>query len=288
MTIPRRKVDFSALPSVNDQKKFLRQKRQQFDAANLAKFEKWFNALDSNDNGLVSVDELAHVFLSSGIVKSKRNITEIFMSSDLDKSNELNFDEFVLAVKNAMNSGKLKFDKLDALVDSSNGLTTETILSQQRRNLLMHYVVTTAEMRQFEVDRVWDATQAKAASGFRAKKRSSYIDLGVIKRKDTKSLDTVSKTHQKHMKKAKDVVTTLRPIVRQTSRSLNEEKKPKLRQQLSTGSLQMIDDVINPSLRELMSKNSSNEYKQASLSRAQVRTHAAVSMKHSVTPLVHC
>jgi hypothetical protein len=251
--IPRRKILAATykedLPPVDasEQKKYLRKKRQLMDPLLVAKYEKWFFAMDANDNGLVSVDELSHVFLSSGIMKRKIDIINMFKACDIDKSNELNFDEFILAIKTCAASGKLRLDKLDAIVDSANALTTETVLSQQRRNLLMHYVVTAAELRQYEVDQ-WAVSQQQQSNG---KKRISLIDLTTVKNK--KSIEVMSKTHQKHMKKAKDVVQTLCPIVRQSSKDFSENGlgRPRLMQQLSFQSIQRIDAMVAPALEEL-------------------------------------
>lgn len=228
------------LPPIDasEQKKFLRKKRQLLGPDVIAKYEKWFVAMDANDNGLVSMDELSRVFLSSGIMKRNIDIINMFKACDIDKSNELNFDEFILAIKPYAMSGKLRLDKLDALVENANSLTTETVLSQQRRNLLMHHIVTAAELRQYEVDQ-WAMSQLQA-------KQKGNLTIA----KNKKSIETLSKLHQKHMKRAENIVLTLYPIVRQTSNDLSEKGlgRPCLRSQLSLNSIQDIEALMAPNL----------------------------------------
>ena len=256
--IPRRNVNRSVNcllseepESHTSQQRYMRKNRQQFGPQQLTKFEKWFNALDSNDNGLVSADELCHVFLSSGIMKRKKDVINMFLACDIDKSKGLTFDEFIIGVKLMTTTGKLKYSKLDSLVDECNALTTETILSQQRRNLLMHHVVTAAEMRQLEVDRVWASHQPRGHV-----KRVSYVDL-TSSRKGKKSLEAVSKCHSRYMEKAKDIVNTLQPIVLRTSQGFQDpydatKTRPTLTNPISSTSMQSLEDIVPPDLIALM------------------------------------
>ena len=136
---------------------YVKEQKRTFTDDQLMKYRKWFDAMDADKGGTVSIDELANVVLSSGIMKNKSEVKNMFNGADIDNSGEITFDEFLVAIAQNLSSRKLQLHKLDALVDSGSVLSTETVLTQQRRGVLMQHVVNNAAFRSFEIDRAWEA-----------------------------------------------------------------------------------------------------------------------------------
>eukprot|EP00602_Paraphysomonas_sp_CaronLab_P002825 CAMPEP_0185026018 /NCGR_PEP_ID=MMETSP1103-20130426/9559_1 /TAXON_ID=36769 /ORGANISM="Paraphysomonas bandaiensis, Strain Caron Lab Isolate" /LENGTH=350 /DNA_ID=CAMNT_0027559437 /DNA_START=212 /DNA_END=1264 /DNA_ORIENTATION=+ len=115
--------------------------KSKFSDEQLVQYRQWFDSMDTDRSGGVGIDELTNTLLSSGVVKFKKDVERIFKEMDTDNSGDVSFDEFLYAI--AMNDAKrrLQLQKLDSIVNSDKLLSTETLLSLERRNVLMKHIV---------------------------------------------------------------------------------------------------------------------------------------------------
>eukprot|EP00602_Paraphysomonas_sp_CaronLab_P003136 CAMPEP_0185038920 /NCGR_PEP_ID=MMETSP1103-20130426/35177_1 /TAXON_ID=36769 /ORGANISM="Paraphysomonas bandaiensis, Strain Caron Lab Isolate" /LENGTH=389 /DNA_ID=CAMNT_0027577583 /DNA_START=120 /DNA_END=1289 /DNA_ORIENTATION=+ len=138
-------------PVLQRQQTDLSKVKNKFSEGQLLQYRQWFDSMDTDGSGGVGIDELTNTLLSSGIVKFKKDVERIFKEMDADNNGEVSFDEFVYAI--AVNDAKrrLQLQKLDSLVNSDKVLSTETLLSVERRNVLMQHIVDkTADRMSYE------------------------------------------------------------------------------------------------------------------------------------------
>lgn len=72
-----------------------KQPRFQFTGEQKRMLRQWFDALDSDGSGKISVEELEDPMLSIGIVNDTREIQEIVSRLDKDSNGQIDFQEFV-------------------------------------------------------------------------------------------------------------------------------------------------------------------------------------------------
>ncbi|KAL3671031.1 hypothetical protein V7S43_004215 [Phytophthora oleae] len=75
--------------------KHAKQPRFQFTGEQKRMLRQWFNALDADNSGKISVEELEDPMLSIGIVNDTREIQQIVSKLDKDANGQIDFQEFV-------------------------------------------------------------------------------------------------------------------------------------------------------------------------------------------------
>ncbi|GMF55151.1 unnamed protein product [Phytophthora fragariaefolia] len=75
--------------------KHAKQPRFQFSGEQKRMLRQWFDALDSDGSGKISVEELEDPMLSIGIVNDTREIEQIVSKLDKDANGQIDFQEFV-------------------------------------------------------------------------------------------------------------------------------------------------------------------------------------------------
>lgn len=75
--------------------KHAKQPRFQFSGEQKRMLRQWFDALDSDGSGKISVEELEDPMLSIGIVSDTREIAQIVSKLDKDANGQIDFQEFV-------------------------------------------------------------------------------------------------------------------------------------------------------------------------------------------------
>jgi hypothetical protein len=75
--------------------KHAKQPRFQFSGEQKRMLRQWFDALDSDGSGKISVEELEDPMLSIGIVTDTREVEQIVSKLDKDSNGQIDFQEFV-------------------------------------------------------------------------------------------------------------------------------------------------------------------------------------------------
>lgn len=200
----------SLLPLNIDEKRAMR-KVGLFNEAQLMKYRKWFDAMDSDKSGTVSIDELSSVLLSSGVMKYKYEVENMFRSADSDKSGEISFEEFVSGIGSTIASGKLQLHKLDALVDETNVLSAETMLSQARREILMEHIIHNSSQRAAEIERASYKNEDINNRTKDRRRRQQVVCLGDVKKH--KTLDNLVQQHQLTRIKSMHTISQLSKVL---------------------------------------------------------------------------
>ena len=223
----------SNLPMNVEEKRAMR-KVGLFSEAQLMKYRKWFDAMDSDKSGTVSIEELSTVLLSSGVLKYKYEVENMFRIADVDKSGEITFEEFVSGIGSTIAAGKLQLHKLDALIDETNVLSAETMLSQARREILMEHIIVNSLQRAVEIERV----SVKDDNNNRTNRRKQQI-ICISDLKKHKNLDSLVEQHQVTRMKAQHTISQL-------SRVLSAEISKSQLPSSSSSSQQLQQNRINP------------------------------------------
>jgi hypothetical protein len=114
---------------------------------------KWFMKMDADGSGEVSVDELQEPLLSCGVVRSKAEIRQMFRNAGLDDTGEVGFNDLMKAINKMRDAKKKKLSNLQNMCNDPI-MSMETLLSEERRRLLLHGVVNEAEVRQSKVEQI--------------------------------------------------------------------------------------------------------------------------------------
>jgi hypothetical protein len=235
------------LPMDVEEKRALR-RNGLFTEAQLMKYRKWFNAMDTDSSGSVNVEELSSVLLSSGIMKYKYEVENMFRAADCDRSGEISFEEFVSGIGSTIAAGKLQLHRLDALVDETNILSAETMLSQARREILMEHIIHNTTQRTAEIERASNFVEDVSRRGG-VRRKQQVICLNDIK--GHRTLDTLVDHHQAHRLKSQQTISHL-------SRVLSAEISKPLQQpvlqtnSISTNTLVPLESLLDPSLWNLI------------------------------------
>jgi hypothetical protein len=197
--------------------------------------------MDYNKSGKVDCEEMTAVLLSSGIFRGRKDVSGIFSEYDMDKSGDITFEEFLCLIRNY--SKHLDLDRLDDLVDETCTLSSETLLSQQRRGMLMQYVVNESVMRDREVE--WCTNGLLSAKTKRGTVRRLQT-MGAVEKAQSK-LRLISKVAIDEIETLLLSDITARPIL-----DLCEEDK--IRIEARMGAMPPIESVVSPEILPLINQ----------------------------------
>ena len=113
-----------------------------FNSRQRAKIRKIFNQLDKDGSGALGVDELYEPLLALGLVENKKQVYEMMIKVDTNKSGLIEFEEFIKIIKqnSGVNDTLVMFFKdlsNDKLLEDMNGLPFSLMLSNKRREFMM-------------------------------------------------------------------------------------------------------------------------------------------------------
>ncbi|OWZ02387.1 hypothetical protein PHMEG_00026062 [Phytophthora megakarya] len=126
--------------------KHAKQPRFQFSGEQKRMLRQWFDALDTDGSGKISVEELEDPMLSIGIVNDTREIEQIVSKLDKDSNGQIDFQEFVEFLTPHRNSKgehpqkhEVMFHQLTKKMEhqSSGFLEINTQLSMERRRFIL-------------------------------------------------------------------------------------------------------------------------------------------------------
>ncbi len=111
---------------------------------------KWFEELDTDKSGEVSVIELQDPLLSAGIFKTIPQIFRVMLNADKNETMGLDFEEFLNALYKNPSVDITKLKKLQAMGADEHGFNMETLITSERRGKLLNSIVNQMEKRQSE------------------------------------------------------------------------------------------------------------------------------------------
>eukprot|EP00602_Paraphysomonas_sp_CaronLab_P007385 CAMPEP_0185036854 /NCGR_PEP_ID=MMETSP1103-20130426/30443_1 /TAXON_ID=36769 /ORGANISM="Paraphysomonas bandaiensis, Strain Caron Lab Isolate" /LENGTH=340 /DNA_ID=CAMNT_0027574575 /DNA_START=292 /DNA_END=1314 /DNA_ORIENTATION=- len=200
----------------------------------------------SGKSGTVSFETIVESFLSAGIVRFKKDLILMFNIKGADA--EITFDHFLETLAVSVISRKIAVHKLDSFVDSQNNLAPDTLLSQERRMLLMEHIVDRPAVRAWGVDVTWAEAEKKASSSQHRFTRNRI------------SLEKVEKSHEMERSKATEIVKQLDGVVSKLStdaRNSASEHSPQPHSDLQTSpadtrfpAILPLDAMLSPKLLE--------------------------------------
>lgn len=110
---------------------------------------KWFQELDFDGSGEVSVMELQDPMLSAGIFKTREQIFRVMLNADKNDTMGLDFEEFLNALYNSKNEliDTRKLKQLQDMGNDRNGIQMETLITAERRKKILNSIVNQMEKR---------------------------------------------------------------------------------------------------------------------------------------------
>lgn len=243
----------SSLP-INIEEKRAMRKVGLFTEAQLMKYRKWFDAMDTDKSGTVNIEELSTVLLSSGVLKYKYEVENMYRLADIDKSGEISFEEFVSGIGSTIASGKLQLHKLDELVDETNVLSAETMLSQARREILMEHIIHNSSQRAAEIERA-SIRIDEERNRTKSRRRQHIIAFTDIKKH--KTLENLVQQHQLTRMKSMHTISQLSQVLSaEMTKSKDSPKKGYYGDDNDTidldKSLVPLESLLDPSLWSLI------------------------------------
>lgn len=116
------------------------------------KLRKWFQELDYDGSGEVSVEELQDPLLSAGILRTREQVVRVLANVDKNNTMGIDFDEFLLALNDNKIADAKKLKKLQEMSNNVNGFSMDTQITAERRKTIYKSVVTKCDKRSKQMD----------------------------------------------------------------------------------------------------------------------------------------
>jgi centrin-1 len=101
---------------------------------------KYFNSLDKKGTGSIGVDELEEPLISLGLAFNRRQVLELIMSVDMDKSGEIEFDEFLSILSGS--------DSNSTMATFFKNMVNGNLLETESNNIPFHLLISTYRRKQ--------------------------------------------------------------------------------------------------------------------------------------------
>jgi len=108
---------------------------------------RWFNALDFDGSGEVSVSELQDPLISAGILKTRDQVLRVLLNADKNGTLGLDFKEFLDALHGTSLANSDKLLELQRMMGNSEGLAMDTLVTGARRQKLLNSILLQSEKR---------------------------------------------------------------------------------------------------------------------------------------------
>ena len=190
-----------------------------FTEGQLAKYREWFDKIDTNGSGAVDVKELSRLLIEAHVVKNKREARVIFDEIDVNKNGTISFQEFVNAIADSEVKQRIQIRKLDTYIDAENLLDSETLLSAQRRQVIMDHIIRKNELRASDID--WMQTMGRLDGSEEVRESRRQITLAHVRDRaitDRFLREMKLKINMLKAKKAADEMEAIDAIRKETQR----------------------------------------------------------------------
>ena len=127
-----------------------------FSKDQLSKYRHWFVGLSKNKQATVPLNELAVLFISTGISRNRKLFDDMFDMAP--GATLLSFEQFMECIEASVLSRKLSVNALGVFLSEDETLSTDTILHQERRKLLMQHIVDRPSVRAWGVEQACDSS----------------------------------------------------------------------------------------------------------------------------------
>lgn len=213
-----------------------------FSSCQISKYSKWFHGLSRNKIGTVALNELAVLFISTGLSRNKKVFDELFepfenSSSVTGEVGMINFNNFLCGIEANVLSRKLSLNALDIFVGDDDSLSTDTILSQERRKLLMQHVVDRPAVRAWGID---NSSDVESTRNLRQRHRRM------------KSLSELSKAYDQERADTTEIVQQLKDIlIREKEKNVMISTPPPVKK--APPVLEPLESLLSENLLEYVS-----------------------------------
>lgn len=112
----------------------------------------FFLTLDDDGSGEVSFNELLDPLVSSGMYRSSQDVIRLLSALDKNNSSGIDFDELLIAVTKHSFGDKSKLKTLVQCTSDPHGFSMDTLLSAERRKMLIAHVTERASTRNMTED----------------------------------------------------------------------------------------------------------------------------------------
>jgi hypothetical protein len=204
-----------------------------FTDAQLIRYKEWFHQIDMNRSGSVDVGELSAMLIGAGVVKNRRQARIIFKDMDTNGNGSISFNEFLAVVADSETKRRMQVKRLDAFVASESLLDPDTLLSLERRHIIMQQVIHQTKLRATDID--WIQTMCT-------------YDEFVTSREDRMQMH---ETHRQQREASNKVLAHMKAELDKV-KAQNEETEERARSKVKSIPRCLvadIEDLLPPSLR---------------------------------------
>ena len=153
----------------------------------------------------------------------------MFENSDI-YTDSTGFDGFLDVISSNYLSTKLCIEKLDSMIDdAAGGLSANTIMSHERRKLLLEHVVDRPAVRAWSIDHT-----------------STLLNSHCMPRRQRKELFRVEEAHSRQRQEASEVVWELKNVIQDTKQTEEEDRERLALSQATPPPPLTPEDVLRP------------------------------------------
>lgn len=172
----------------------------------------------------------ANVFVSSGILKFKKELIIMFENMDIS-SDTTNFEEFMKVISVNSLSNKLQMERLDAIIDdAAGGLSANTIIAHERRKLLLEHVVDRPAVRAWGIDH----------------SASMFDNPHKLHRRERRAIHKVEESHRKERFEATEIVWELKNALKNSKKAEIARQESIIRAASMAVPKPTVADVLRP------------------------------------------
>lgn len=157
-------------------RKMLRYRRRLNEYDYIQTLKDWFESLDADKSGEISLEELVVPLLSIGAAENVQEVRSLFRKVDLDGSGQIGFDEFCVLLSKGSKGEQHPLKKLCESIDATGMSIQSEIPKHCRQDLLQ--ALTDVRHRQ-DLDRVEAALEFESDQATRVQNRSPPTNPGI-------------------------------------------------------------------------------------------------------------
>lgn len=161
------------------------------------------------------MSEIANIFISAGICRNRKVFDDLF---DVFETNVeegfISFEQFLVTIESCVLSRRLFVNSLDSFIIDDDSLSVDTIISQERRKLLMQHVVDRPAVRAWGIEHSSDLSHTSS-------QRRQYRNIKM------QSISELTKRYAKERADTAEVVFQLEDILQEEQNRSKSPSHPK-------------------------------------------------------------
>ena len=228
-----------------------------FTEKELAKYRQWFRLMDADTTGTVDIGELSSILLSTGILSNQGQVKQFFGAADIDNSGGITFEEFLSVMENYAKAKKINVQKLNHVIKSGKLLSTDTLISQERRSVLMKHIVHNSTLRERQLDIAFNGAPVR---GHGKKNFKKQLSIG-----------SVIDRNEMDLEESSECLRGIGQIVSQVKHDMGIQMPPDCEEQKAQFSvLPSVASVLSPHALGLVDQKHWKHYSISNMSDAEV------------------